>query len=62
MALTRAPRQRVFVVSKKWIVIALVLAAGLVFAVVPKITSTADAANGNCYSGDAGPDTPTICQ
>jgi hypothetical protein len=52
----------VFVVSKKWIVIALVMAAGLVVAVVPKVTSTADAANGNCYSGDAGPDTPTICQ
>jgi len=42
--------------------IALVIAAGGALAVIPKVTSTADAANGNCYSGDAGPDTPTICQ
>jgi hypothetical protein len=48
--------------SKKLILVGLVVSAGLFFAVVPKITSSADAASGDCYSGDKGPDTPTICQ
>ena len=41
--------------SKKLILVAVVVAAGLLFAVVPKVTSTADAASGSCYSGDTGP-------
>jgi hypothetical protein len=26
------------------------------------MSSPADAASGDCYSGDKGPDTPTICK
>jgi len=48
--------------SKKLILVAVLVAAGLLFAVVPKLSSTADAAHSDCYSGDKGPDTPTICQ
>ena len=48
--------------SRRLILVALVLAAGVVFAVGPKITSSADAASGDCYSGDKGPDTPTVCE
>ena len=48
--------------SKKLVLVALVIAAGLLFAVVPKLSSSADAAGGDCYSGDKGPDAPTICQ
>jgi hypothetical protein len=48
--------------SKKLILVAVLVAAGLLFALVPKVTSSADAAHGDCYSGDKGPDTPTICQ
>lgn len=51
----------VFVMSKRLILVGALVAAGLVFAVVPKVTSSADAASGDCYSGDKGPDTPTIC-
>ena len=48
--------------SKKLILVAIVIAAGLLFAVVPRMSSSADAASGDCYSGDKGPDTPTICR
>lgn len=48
--------------SRRLILVALVLAAGLVFTVFPKITSSADAASSDCYSGDKGPDAPTICE
>ena len=48
--------------SKRLILVAVLVAAGLLFAIVPKVSSTADAAHGDCYSGDKGPDTPTICQ
>lgn len=48
--------------SKKSILLVVLVAAGLLFALVPKLSSTADAAHGDCYSGDKGPDTPTICQ
>lgn len=48
--------------SKKLILVTVLVAAGLLFALVPKVTSSADAAHGDCYSGDKGPDTPTICQ
>jgi hypothetical protein len=48
--------------SKKLILVAVLVAAGLLFALVPKVTSSADAAHGDCYSGDKGPDTPTLCQ
>ena len=48
--------------SKKSILLVVLVAAGRWFAFVPKLSSTADAAHGDCYSGDTGPDTPTICQ
>jgi hypothetical protein len=48
--------------SKKLILVAIVVAAGLLFAIVPRMSSPADAASGDCYSGDKGPDTPTICK
>jgi hypothetical protein len=47
---------------KKFFLIAMIVAAGLVFVVVPRTTSSADAASGDCYSGETGPDTPTICE
>ena len=48
--------------SKKLILVAGLVAAALFFVIVPKLSSTADATHGDCYSGDKGPDTPTICQ
>jgi hypothetical protein len=48
--------------SKKLVLLAAVLAVVLVFAFVNRTTSSADAAGSDCYSGDKGPDTPTICQ
>ena len=48
--------------SKKLILVAIVIAAGLACARGPRMSSTADAASGDCYSGDKGPDTPTICK
>jgi hypothetical protein len=38
--------------SKKLILVAIVVAAGVAFALVPRMSSTADAASGDCYSGD----------
>ena len=34
--------------SKKLILVAVLVAAGLLFALVPKVTSSADAAHGDC--------------
>jgi hypothetical protein len=48
--------------SKKLVVVGAIVAGALAFAAANRTTSSADAANGNCFAGDSGPDTPTICQ
>ena len=48
--------------SKKLVLVGAVVAGALMFAVANRTTSSADAANGNCFAGDSGPDNPTICQ
>ena len=48
--------------SKKLVLVAALVAGITLFAVANQTTSSADAAGGNCYAGDSGPDTPTICQ
>jgi hypothetical protein len=48
--------------SKKLVLVAAVVAVTLVFAFANRTTSSADAAASDCYSGDTGPSTPTICQ
>lgn len=48
--------------SKKLVLVAAVVAVALVFAFVNRTTSSADAAGSDCYSGDTGPNVPTICQ
>ena len=48
--------------SKKLVVLAALVAGALLFAFANQTTSKADAAGSDCYSGDKGPDTPTICQ
>jgi hypothetical protein len=48
--------------SKKLFLAAVVLAGTLLFAFANQTTSSADAASSDCYSGDKGPDSPTICQ
>jgi len=48
--------------SKKLVLVGAILAGALTFAIANQTTSKADAASGDCYSSDKGPDTPTICQ
>jgi len=50
------------VMSKKSVLVAIVVAGVLMFAFANRTTSSADAAGSDCYAGDKGPDTPTICQ
>ena len=59
---TRVSRRKGAVMSKKLVLVAVVVAGALLFAFANQTTSSADAASGDCYSGDKGPDAPTICQ
>lgn len=45
----------------KAIAFALILGLAVVLAVGMRTANRADAANGNCYSAQTGPATPTIC-
>ena len=40
---------------------AVIVAAALALAMGLRTANRADAAGGNCYSGDQGPATPTVC-
>jgi hypothetical protein len=55
-------RAKGMVMSKKLVLVAAVVAGAVLFAFANQTTSSADAASGDCYAGDKGPDTPTICQ
>ena len=56
------PCPRGDVMSKKLVLVAAVVAVALLFAFANRTTSSADAAGSDCYSGDSGPNVPTICQ
>jgi hypothetical protein len=48
--------------GSKSIAIIIVVGGALAFAVATRVTSSANASAGNCYSGDSGPTAVTICQ
>jgi hypothetical protein len=49
------------VMTRKAITAVLILALAGALAIGLRSTNRADAAEGNCYAADKGPDTPTIC-
>ncbi|MFL6753111.1 MAG: hypothetical protein ACJ8D5_00370 [Sphingomicrobium sp.] len=48
--------------GSKSIAICIILGGALLFAVASRLTSSANASASDCYSGDSGPSTVTICQ